>query len=227
MTVRQQTLLALSSTLLIAFIFLPANAAAGQLESFRALDPVADLNLTAVLQNSPSVIPAVPLPSQVFQAGPAAAAAPLPNFSQVSPTLYRSGQPTQAGIATIKNTGIKTILKLNADSPAEAGWIAGAGMNLETMVLTTQHSPTYDEVDAALAILNDPAKQPVLVHCKLGHDRTGAVVGAYRISVQGWSVAQAAAEAKSLGYSDPHFQEITAYLQGYLAHLHPQAAQAN
>ncbi|MCX5795129.1 MAG: dual specificity protein phosphatase family protein [Elusimicrobia bacterium] len=152
-------------------------------------------------------------------AAKAPAAQPLPNFGQVSPTLYRSGQPSQAGVAKIKSAGVKTILKLNVDDPAESDWAANNGLDLETVLMSNKVSPTYDQIDQALAIINDTSKQPVLVHCHLGHDRTGAVVGAYRITVQGWSVDKAAAEAKAMGYSNPNYDDITAYLQGYLAHV--------
>jgi protein tyrosine/serine phosphatase len=161
--------------------------------------------------------PAVGLTVSKGSSGSSAQA--LPDFAQVTPNLYRSGQPTQAGVAKIKSLGIKTILKLNDDDPQEADWAASDGVTLEPMLLSNEGSPTYDQIDAALAFINDAANQPVLVHCHLGHDRTGAVIGAYRVAVQGWSVAQAASEAISMGYSDPKFQNITTYLQGYLAHL--------
>ena len=155
----------------------------------------------------------------------AAAAQPLPNFAQVASFLYRSGQPNQAGVAKIEGLGVKTILKLNSDDPLESDWAASNGLDLETVPMSPSVSPTYDQIDAALAIINDPAKQPVLVHCHLGHDRTGAVIGAFRVVVQGMSVDQAAAEAKALGYSNPHFQDIASYLTGYLAHVHQQAVR--
>ena len=222
----RKAMLAISALFLGAFLFRPVSAFAGQYENYKAQDLTADLNLAAVLNASPADLPAVSAPSQVIDPADAkAAAASLPDFAQVASTLYRSGQPTQAGIARLKSYGIKTILKLNADAPAETTWAAGAGLDLETVLMSNKQSPTFDQVDAALAIINDPSKQPVLVHCHLGHDRTGAVIGAYRVTVQGWSVDKAAAEAKSMGYSDPSFQDITAYLQGYAAHAHQRTAK--
>lgn len=40
----------------------------------------------------------------------------------------------------------------------------------------------------------------VLVHCLHGEDRTGIVVAAYRILIQGWSVNQATAEMYKFGF---------------------------
>jgi protein tyrosine phosphatase (PTP) superfamily phosphohydrolase (DUF442 family) len=153
----------------------------------------------------------------LVEARAAAAAQSLPNFAQVSAGLFRSGQPTQQGVASLPAKGIKTILKLNADSPAEADWAASAGLAIVTQVMSNVSSPSYAEVDAALAVINDPARQPVLVHCHKGSDRTGTVVAAYRVVVQGMSVDQAVAEAKSFGYGAPGFDNLTTWLNGYLA----------
>jgi protein tyrosine/serine phosphatase len=40
---------------------------------------------------------------------------------------------------------------------------------------------------------------PVCVHCEHGRDRTGFVVGAYRILIQRWSIDDALAEMKAYG----------------------------
>jgi protein tyrosine/serine phosphatase len=222
-TNKKQVLLALGALLLGSFLSRPAAVFAGPYENLRAQSPITNINPSAIRNYAIANLP-TPMPGADAETARAAAANPLPNFVQVSPALYRSGQPTQAGVAKLAATGIKTIIKLNTDSPAEADWAAGAGIDLETILMSNKVSPTYDQIDQALAIINDPAKQPVVVHCHLGHDRTGAVVGAYRVTVQGWTVDKAAAEAKAMGYSAPGFQNITTYLQGYLAHTQQRAA---
>jgi tyrosine-protein phosphatase SIW14 len=214
--------LAAVSFLAVLAATLPAHAAS-------ALDSAAVAGKAAAILDEFAPGAALPevaaAPAADAVAAQAPAAQPLPNFAQVSAVLYRSGQPAQADVAKIKSLGVKTILKLNADDPLESDWAASNGLALETVPMSNHQSPTYDQVDAALAVINDPAKQPVLVHCHRGHDRTGAVVAAYRVTVQGMSVDQAAAEAKSFGYGAPGFQDITAYLTGYLAHVHQHAGQ--
>ncbi|MCX5789731.1 MAG: dual specificity protein phosphatase family protein, partial [Elusimicrobia bacterium] len=144
--------------------------------------------------------------------------AALPDFAQVSPGVYRSGQPTQQGIAQLAAKGIKTVLKLNNDAPAESNWASAAGIDLVARLMSNQAAPTFAQVDDALAVVNDAARQPVLVHCHLGHDRTGVVIAAYRVTVQNWSISQAVTEAKSLGFSNPKFGDLATWLNGYVAH---------
>ena len=224
-TSRQNVLLAVSPLLLGAFLLRPVSASSDPYENLRTQNPIINLNLTAVLNHNSLDIPAIPVPAPVVEGdGSVLAVGPLPDFAQVTPALYRAGQPTQEGIAKIKGLGVKTILKLNADNQEESNWAASAGLVLETLAMSNMQSPTYKQVDAALAVINDTSKQPILVHCYLGHDRTGTVIGAYRVTVQGWSIDQAAAEAKSMGYGSPFFQDITTYLQGYVAHTHHVAA---
>ena len=161
--------------------------------------------------------PLSPAFALVAAARPAAGQS-LPDFAKVSAVLYRSGQPTQQGVAQLPGLGVKTILKLNADDPAETDWAAAAGVTLVPQLMDNYGGPSFDQVDSALAVINDPAHQPVLVHCHLGHDRTGIVVAAYQVVVAGMGIDQAVAEAKSFGYSAPSFPDLKAWLPAYVAH---------
>src|SRR5262249_22794778 len=40
----------------------------------------------------------------------------LPNFHEVHPFLYRSGEPTEAGLKKLKEMGVKTLIDLRAPS---------------------------------------------------------------------------------------------------------------
>jgi len=59
-----------------------------------------------------------------------------------------------------------------------------------------------EKFDRVLALMADPANQPVYVHCRHGQDRTGIVVAAYRMKQQGWSLADAEAEMQAYGFND-------------------------
>jgi len=58
-------------------------------------------------------------------------------------------------------------------------------------------TPTHAQLETPLALLDK--EQSVFVHCKLGCDRTGTVIAAYRISRQGWENQRALAEARENG----------------------------
>ncbi len=62
-----------------------------------------------------------------------------------------------------------------------------------------------DRVLEALRVMIDPANRPLMVHCKQGADRTGALVALYRVVVQGWSKQKAVLEMKDGGY---HHSEL-------------------
>src|SRR5205807_6729784 len=48
-------------------------------------------------------------------------------------------------------------------------------------------------------IVSNPENFPLFIHCERGADRTGVMVGFYRIAVQGWDGARAIKEAREVG----------------------------
>ena len=63
---------------------------------------------------------------------------------------------------------------------------------------------SYDlkTVNAIIDIMKNPDNQPVYIHCRQGQDRTGIIVAAYRMKVDGWSFKNAEAEMQSFGFND-------------------------
>ena len=55
--------------------------------------------------------------------------------------------------------------------------------------------PTDKQLKLFLDTVNNPANQPVLVHCEYGRSRTGVMVAAYRIKSSGWSAEKAIEES--------------------------------
>jgi len=62
-------------------------------------------------------------------------------------------------------------------------------------------APTDEQVSKVLALFEDSSAGPVFVHCRRGSDRTGTVVGCYRVAHDHWGNRQAFEEAKSYGMS--------------------------
>ena len=70
------------------------------------------------------------------------------------------------------------------------------------------------KVDQVVALMADPANQPVYVHCRHGQDRTGIVVAAYRMKQQGWSLTDAETEMQAFGFNDV-WVNFKKFIRGY------------
>lgn len=157
-----------------------------------------------------------------FVVSPAAHAVanPIPNFREVEPGLYRGGAPGTEGVAYLKALGVKTIVTLDDRQPenlAEANASAAVGIREVTAPLSGFWWPTENRVNRALEALEDPALRPIFVHCQHGQDRTGLVVGLYRVEANRWQPAHAYEEMKELGFHpilfllNHYFEERTGF----------------
>ena len=61
---------------------------------------------------------------------------------------------------------------------------------------------TQAGVDAFLALMEDPANHPVLIHCRYGIARTGVASAVYRMQVDRWENERALEEARRYGGYD-------------------------
>lgn len=151
-----------------------------------------------LLMTSPPAHSATP-----SDARPAEWATPLdvpgvPNLHRVSPTLYRSAQPSAAGMRALRDMGVETIVNLRSfHSDRDA--IGSTGLGYEHLYVKAWH-PEHKEVVRFLQIVTNPKRQPVLVHCQHGADRTGLMVALYRVAVQGWTVDAAVREMTEGGF---------------------------
>ena len=63
-----------------------------------------------------------------------------------------------------------------------------------------------------LKLVNDPANQPVFVHCQGGRHRTGVMTAVYRMTRDGWNPEQAYQEMKQYNFEGfpghPVFKEL-------------------
>ena len=93
---------------------------------------------------------------------------------------------------------MKTLINLTSDdaTPDEATLTAMAGMNYVQIPMTTHEPPTPAQLAQFLEVVNDPANQPVYVHCVGGRHRTGVMTAVYRMTQDGWASDQAFKEMK-------------------------------
>ncbi|MFI4917421.1 MAG: tyrosine-protein phosphatase [Phycisphaerales bacterium JB060] len=130
--------------------------------------------------------------------------------------IYRSGEPLPIATARpVKAHGIRTIVDLGAHTPGTEEEIA-AQQKAEALDITRYRfgligDATGDPNDyvAALHLINDPANQPVWVHCAAGSERTGMLIALQRVIVDGWDVDRAYEETHQYDHDDnPHLREM-------------------
>jgi protein tyrosine phosphatase (PTP) superfamily phosphohydrolase (DUF442 family) len=183
--------------------------------------PAQDPNLPASAQDDPAAAKDV-LGEPVVEpaADPAVFDfAELPNFHRVDDKLFRGGQPAAGGLARLKGVGVRTVLNLRYEedqSREEQAEAEGLGLNYFSVPMYGLLRPTRAQMERVLAVIDDPANQPVFVHCERGSDRTGVVVGVYRVARTGWTADEAIDEAMDLGMLKVEFAKRR-YIRGYPA----------
>jgi protein tyrosine/serine phosphatase len=126
----------------------------------------------------------------------------IPNFGQVTPTLYRGGQPSAEGFEKLANMGINIVVDAGRSKRDET-LIRNMGV---AYVSLPWHCPfPKDAVFARfLRITRENPGKKVFVHCRLGDDRTGMMIAAYRMAEQGWTAKEAMQEMHEFGYQGMH-----------------------
>ena len=139
----------------------------------------------------------------------AGANAPIDRFQRVDERLYRGAQPDAEGFRYLQQLGVRTVINLREEADAirtdERRIVESLGMKYvhlpvkDGSFFTGARRIPEDTVRAFLDLVGTTAPGPMFVHCRRGADRTGALVGLYRIARYGWSSAEAIAEARQVG----------------------------
>jgi tyrosine-protein phosphatase SIW14 len=126
----------------------------------------------------------------------------IPRFTKVADLLYRGGQPVKGGFEFLKKQGVKTIINLREENDEEST-VRDLGLNYIHLPMTVKPFSDSTIPEAAIQkyfeILSNPENLPVFIHCKRGADRTGTMVGFFRIVVEGWVSKRAYDEARKIG----------------------------
>ncbi len=127
----------------------------------------------------------------------------VPDFKQVTPDLFRGGQPSKEGFDALREMRIDIVVDLRGSRESERREVTRRGMQY---VAIPWHCPfPKDPVFARfLQLFHDNPGKRVFVHCRLGDDRTGMMIAAYRMVEQCWSAPQAMKEMQSDGFSPLH-----------------------
>jgi protein tyrosine/serine phosphatase len=151
----------------------------------------------------------------------------IDNFGQIDTGYYRGAQPVGTDYRDLAALGVKMVIDLTRDGRAdEPGLVKAAGMQFVRIPLTTTERPSDDAVAQFLKLVNDPANQPVYVHCQGGRHRTGVMTAVYRMTQDGWTADQAYAEMKQFRFEGfPGHPELKSFVYDYYTHLaHAQTA---
>lgn len=121
----------------------------------------------------------------------------IDNFGAINAKYFRGAQPEGRDYADLAGLGVKTVIDLTKDGdPQEPAIVQTLGMKFYRIPMTTHEPPSSAQLDQFLKLVNDPAKQPVYVHCQGGRHRTGLMTAVYRITDDGWTADRAFSEMK-------------------------------
>jgi protein tyrosine/serine phosphatase len=140
----------------------------------------------------------------------------LPNLGQVSATLFRGGQPKKEGYSKLKEMGVEIVVNLRDDKDdiaKERRIVEQHGMRFVSIPWNAWHGADDHQVAEFLEFLRANPERKIFVHCKAGKERTGVMIAAYRIAVQGWTAPQALDEMEFFGIRGFWFPHLKKYIR--------------
>lgn len=126
------------------------------------------------------------------------------DFGEVTPRLFRGAQPTREGFQTLSKMGIDIVVDTRGNrTKSEGKEVRRLGMRY---VAIPWHCPfPHDEVFARfLKLVRENPDKKIFVHCRLGDDRTGMMIAAYRMGAEGWTADRAMGEMEHYGFTGVH-----------------------
>jgi protein tyrosine/serine phosphatase len=128
--------------------------------------------------------------------------------------VYRCGQPTPEQLAgQIETLGLRTVVSLRGsrDEDDPDGWEAAErdlcvarGVRFVAIPCNHKNPPTREQVEAFIELARDPQRTPLLVHCRLGQQRTLLFCALHRVHNQNVPPDAALREMDELGFNIRH-----------------------
>jgi tyrosine-protein phosphatase SIW14 len=126
----------------------------------------------------------------------------VPNFGKVVNNIYRGAAPTKDGLKKLKEMGVKTVIDLRIEKKGqkeEELAVKQLGLN-RIRIPMGREAPTKAQIATFMKAMENAGNSPVFVHCQHGADRTGAMIGIYRVTKQGWTFDQTWKEMRKYGF---------------------------
>lgn len=127
----------------------------------------------------------------------------IDRFNQFNDGMFRGGRPGRSGLETLKSLGVKTVLNIDDDEEAnreESNDASELGLRYIANPMSAYWTPRDAQINGILSVLSNPGNYPIYIHCHYGEDRTGLIVGLYRVLNQGWSPQTAYDEMLANGF---------------------------
>jgi len=139
------------------------------------------------------------------------------DFGEVTPTLYRGAQPTKQGFHNLAAMGINIVVDLRGSRESERQIVTKLGMRYVALPWRC-YLPRDKPFAEFLMLLRENPGKKVFVHCRVGDDRTGMDIAAYRMAEQGWTPEEAKREMEAYGVNWFH-RRICTGLTSYEEHF--------
>ena len=123
----------------------------------------------------------------------------------VSPGIYRGPAPQCADdYRQLSRLGVQAVLDVRSfrrlQRERERACLKSYGIGYLNVPVSFR--PQRDgSAERALCVLRDVERRPIYIHCELGRDRSGLVIGLYRVRCEGWSLRAAYCEMKRFGFN--------------------------
>jgi tyrosine-protein phosphatase SIW14 len=144
------------------------------------------------------------------------------DFGEVTPRLFRGAQPNHAGFKALSKMGVGIVVDTRGNrTRTEGKEVRRLGIKY---VAIPWHCPSpHDETFAKfLRLMRENPDKKVFVHCRLGDDRTGMMIAAYRMADEDWTADEAMREMRKFGFSDAHHficPTLASYEEHFPEHL--------
>lgn len=145
---------------------------------------------------------------------------PLKNYGTIwTHRLTRSGLPqSDRGWIWLRQQGIRSIVTFREENDVD--YRDFGFEHVMQLPLSSSVMPTEKQAIEYLKFIQDPANQPVHIHCAAGRSRTGMMAALARYSIDGWTMDRALDEARQYRDGKDLSARRTAWLRAW-AKSHP------
>ncbi len=129
---------------------------------------------------------------------------PIPNFAQVTRTIYRGALPDADGyralVGKLKVTRVCSLIEHERSQDMQRALLSGIE-EWKHIPFSDKDTPAADKVKEWLAFMRTAETAgAIFTHCRGGRHRTGMLLGVYRVIDCGWTKEQAFAEMERHGW---------------------------